>query len=90
MHGRKSNANNESVAPKKRKSRQDAKEDKQLGLLFRSSLPKIINRSGIQSNQLPKMPRLSGSSREVVAHKSRTTGGLFQEEVRAYHFMEDN
>ena len=30
------NANNESVAPKKRKSLQDAKEDKQLDLLFRS------------------------------------------------------
>ena len=36
VHGRKINANNESVAPKKRKSRQDAKEDKQLYLLFRS------------------------------------------------------
>ena len=35
------------------------------------------------------MQRLSGRLREVVAYKNRTTGGLFQEEVRA-HLMEDN
>ena len=47
--GRKSNANNKSVVPKKRKSRQDAKEDKQLDLLFRSFYAEN-NGSGIQSN----------------------------------------
>ena len=47
--GRKSNVNNKSVVPKKRKSRQDAKEDKQLDLLFRSFYAEN-NGSGIQSN----------------------------------------
>ena len=38
----------------------------------------------------PKMQRLSGRLREVVAYKNRTTGGLFREEVRHLYFMEDN
>ena len=49
-----------------------------------------VEYSRTSRKQPPKMQRLSGRLREVVAHKNRTTGGLFQEEVRAHHFMGDN
>ena len=38
----------------------------------------------------PKMQRLCGRLREVVAYKNRTKGSLFREEVRHIYFMEDN
>ena len=49
-----------------------------------------VEYSRTSRKQPPKMQRLSGRLREVVAHKNRTTGALFQEEVRAHHFMGDN
>ena len=52
MLGRKRNRNNESVAPKKREiTPEDAKEDKQLDLFFRSFyIPIITEVKSVQSN----------------------------------------
>ena len=95
--GRKRNRNNESVAPKKREiTPEDAKEDKQLDLFFRSFYA-YNNRSEISTVE-PSVSNHPKCKDLVIAYgrwslpiKNQTTGGLFQEDVQAnLCFVEDN